>query len=173
MGCSSVVIVTIMQGFGPTDQPTSGSAVGPDMSRSRMRSIDRRTGVRLPDSFVRNCAENLGGATAGGFGRPHASGPGARVSFRRPLACRVDAHLSAIRRQITRIIEIVERTLRHLHVTGRIHVGADNPGHLAQVVDVDVLVHDHDGLREHQLTETPHCAHDFPRVSRDTACRSR
>src|SRR5262249_41528805 len=61
-------------------------------------------------------AEDFGGALARRFGRAHTGGPCPCISFRRPLPCRVDAHLAAIRREVTCIVEIVKRTLRHLHV---------------------------------------------------------
>src|SRR5262245_23592111 len=100
-------------------------------------------------------APDLGRFPPCGLCRRDALGPGSRVAFRRPLPRRVDPHLAAERRQIRRIVEIVDRPFGHLDVAQRIHVRADDPRDLTEVLHVDVLVDDDDGLREHQLAEAP------------------
>src|SRR5215831_1577676 len=97
--------------------------------------------------------------------RSDARRPGAAVALRRPLPRRVDPHLAAKRRQLRRVVQIVDGTLCHLHVADGIDVRADDPGDLVQVVDVHVLVDDDNRLREHQLAEAPEGAHDLAGVS--------
>src|SRR5215510_9094006 len=74
------------------------------------------------------------------LGRPDAGRPRPAVALRRPLPRRVDPHLPSERRQLRRVVQIVDGPLGHLHVAHRIDVRTDNPGNLVQVVHVDVLV---------------------------------
>src|SRR6266849_8006141 len=61
-------------------------------------------------------APDLTGPATGFFSRADPCRPRARVAFRRPLPRRVNAHLPAVRRKIGGIVEIIDRSLRHLHV---------------------------------------------------------
>src|SRR6267378_3269206 len=67
-------------------------------------------------------APDLTGPETGFFSRADPCRPRARVAFRRPFPRRVNAHLPAVRRKVRGIVEIVDWSLRHLHVARRIHV---------------------------------------------------
>ena len=124
----------------------------PSVSRARFQRGFRRDQI-------------FGGAGTGGFGRLDPRRPRTCVAFRRPLACGIDAHLAPVRRQIGGIVQIVHRSPHHLDIAQRIHVRADDPGDLADVLHIHVLV-DHDyRLREHQLAEAPEGVHDLSRVA--------
>ena len=51
--------------------------------------------------------------------------------------------------------KVVDGTLGHHDIVGRVYVGRDPPCYLRQVMDVDIVIDDHDGLGEHQQPGAP------------------
>ena len=140
---------------------------------SPIRSPSRRRASSCLPSLVESAPRSLRAFARPRRRRDDARRPGPREAFRRPLARRVDAHLAAVRRQIRRIVEIVDRPrVIWMSRSGSMCVPTIHATSLT-FVHVDVLVDDDDGLREHQLAEPPERVHDLARVARDSACRSR
>src|SRR6185436_6485691 len=95
------------------------------------------------------------------LGRPRAR------PFVRPLRRRVEADLAAEAREHGRVVELVERPVREDDVPLRVDVRAHAEEDLLVVVDVDVGVDDHDGLRQREEPEAPDCVHHLARVPRE------
>ena len=73
----------------------------------------------------------------------------------RPLRRRVDADLAADELQRRRVVEVVGGPFREQHVALRVDVRAHVEEDLLVVVHVDVLVHDHDRLRQATASRAP------------------
>ncbi len=82
----------------------------------------------------------------------------------RALRRGVEADLPAEGRQHRGVVELVDRAVGEDDVALRVDVGADAEEDLLVVVDVDVLVDDHDRLREREQPEPPDRVHHLARV---------
>src|SRR5438309_5030221 len=92
--------------------------------------------------------------------------PGTREAFARPLSGSIDAHLRAVIRQAGSVVERIDRSERELYVALGSDVVEDLQGDIADVLHVDVFVHDDDALGEHRLAERPDCVHYFACLAR-------
>ena len=65
------------------------------------------------------------------------------------------------------VIQHVDGAVHHHQVALRVHVGEGAPGALGEIVDVHVLVEDHERLGGRHLPRAPQPVHELPRVTRE------
>lgn len=77
----------------------------------------------------------------------------------RTLLGGVHAQLAAEKGLRRGVVQGVQRPFQNDEIAPWVHVVADAPEHLGDVLDVHVLVHHHDDLREHHLPQAPKGVH--------------
>src|SRR5438128_2645051 len=83
-----------------------------------------------------------------------------------PFASGIYSHFGAESEDGAGMVENIEWPIDEHHVAARIAVPKDIEGYLRKVVNVDVFVHDYAEFGEHELSQTPDCAHHLPGMAR-------
>src|SRR5215475_4569420 len=93
-------------------------------------------------------------------------GPFTLEALTAPLSGRIDAHLGAEAHDGSSMVQDIHWAFDKDDIPFGIDMVAHDPGDFGKILDIDVMIHNHQNFGKHHLAQAPQCMHDLPRMPR-------
>src|SRR5262249_19233987 len=91
-------------------------------------------------------------------------GPFTLEALTAPLSGRIDAHLGAEAHDGSGMVQDIHGAFDKEDIPFGIDMVAHDPGDFGKILDIDVMIHNHQNFGKHHLAQAPQCMHDLPRM---------